>query len=98
MSDKCLSGDKPLTGTNLEIRASGCGMKVNKTVPKHKLIMTHTARRSGATNMYKRGIPTIYIMKITGHKTESSFLRYIRITKEETADKIIQHYKENKPH
>ena len=46
---------------------------------------THTARRSGATNMYLAGIPTIAIMKVTGHKTEREFMKYIKITEEQTA-------------
>lgn len=49
------------------------------------LISTHTARRSGATNMYLSGIPAQSIMKITGHTTEASFLTYLKISKEENA-------------
>ncbi len=55
---------------------------------KWKMVGTHTARRSFATNMYKRGIPTITIMAITGHKTETSFLKYIKITPREHAEKM----------
>jgi integrase len=62
------------------------GQRIDKTVPKYKKIMTHTARRSGATNMYKAGIPSISIMKITGHKTEANFLKYICIDREENAE------------
>ena len=40
------------------------------SVDKCDLVKTHTARCSGATNMYLAGILTIAIMKITGHKTE----------------------------
>jgi integrase len=58
---------------------------------KSKLISTHTARRSFASNCYLAGIPAITIMKITGHKTESSFLRYIRISQEENANKLLDH-------
>ena len=54
--------------------------------PKCDVITTHTARRSAATNMYKAGIPTISIMRITGHTTEKSFMKYIRITSEENAE------------
>ena len=54
--------------------------------PKCDLITTHTARRSAATNMYKAGIPTISIMRITGHTTEKSFMKYIKITSEENAE------------
>jgi hypothetical protein len=35
--------------------------------------------------MYKDGIPILDIMKITGHNTEKEFLKYIRVTKEETS-------------
>lgn len=41
----------------------------------------HIARRSDTTNMYKQGIPTIDIFKITGHILESNFLMYIRSLK-----------------
>jgi len=37
------------------------------------------------------GIPSISIMKITGHKTEAAFLRYIRISQEDNAMKLIEH-------
>lgn len=67
------------------------GFKVKKEVPKYKLIKTYTAIRSGATNMYLAGIPTLDIMKITGHKTEREFLNYIRFTKEETAEIMSNH-------
>ena len=43
-------------------------------------VSSHTARRSFATNYYLQGFPTIDLMKITGHKTEKSFLKYIRVT------------------
>lgn len=67
------------------------GMKVKKNVPKYELIKTHTARRSGCTNMYLSGIPTLDIMKISGHKTEREFLKYIKVTKEETAKNLVNH-------
>ena len=35
--------------------------------------------------MYKRKFPTIAIMKLTGHTTESNFLKYIKVTPEENA-------------
>ncbi|MBS1686979.1 MAG: hypothetical protein JSS76_19735 [Bacteroidetes bacterium] len=41
--------------------------------------------------MYLAGIPTIDIMKITGHKKESNFMKYICITNEETANKLANH-------
>ena len=73
------------------------GLKVKKTVSKYELIKTHTARRSSATNMYEAKIPTLDIMRITGHKTEREFLKYIRKTKEETAEMLSDHEYFNRP-
>ena len=59
---------------------------------KWELVTTHTARRSFATNMYKSGFPTLSIMKITGHQTESAFLLYIKVTSEENATRLLEHW------
>lgn len=67
------------------------GLKVKKSVHKYELIKTHTARRSGCTNMYLAGIPTIDIMKISSHKTEREFQKYIKVTKQETAMSLSIH-------
>lgn len=58
---------------------------------KWELVSSHTARRTGLTNMYKAGIPIYRCMMISGHKTESVFMTYLRITQEENA----QFLKEN---
>lgn len=58
---------------------------------KHELVTTHTARRSFATNMFRNDVPSISIMKITGHKTEKSFLKYIKISQEENAVNLLNH-------
>jgi integrase len=57
------------------------------------LISSHTARRSFATNYYLQGFPTIDLMKITGHKTERAFLKYIRVSKLDTAKRLNEHIK-----
>jgi integrase len=67
------------------------GMRFDESLVKYQLITTHTARRSAATNMYLAGVPTISIMKITGHKTEKAFLKYIRISQEDNALKLSEH-------
>ena len=59
--------------------------RVETRRPKWQAITAHTARRSFATNMYKRGFPTLAIMAITGHKTEKSFLTYIKVSESENA-------------
>ncbi|HKC67228.1 MAG TPA: site-specific integrase, partial [Bacteroidia bacterium] len=58
---------------------------------KFDLVSVHTARRSFATNAYLDDIPTISIMKITGHQTEKSFLKYIKISQEDNANKLTNH-------
>ncbi|MES2138900.1 MAG: site-specific integrase [Bacteroidota bacterium] len=65
------------------------GINITKSSEKHKLITTHTARRSFATNLYKDKVPAYTIMQITGHKTEKAFLSYIKVTNDEHA-KILQ--------
>ena len=67
------------------------GETKNTVNKKFDLITTHTARRSFATNAYLADVPSISIMKITGHRTESSFMKYIRISQEDNANKLINH-------
>ncbi len=64
--------------------------RVKETYKKWELISTHTARRSFATNMYKRGLDTMMIMRITGHSSEKVFMDYIKISKEENAKKFLE--------
>ena len=60
---------------------------INKiSVNKCDNLSAHTARRSFATNLFLKGFPAINIMQITGHKTETAFMKYIKVTKEQTAD------------
>ncbi|MBK8584508.1 MAG: site-specific integrase [Bacteroidetes bacterium] len=63
-------------------------LRVETKSKKYELITTHTARRSFATNLYLSGFPAISIMKITGHKTEKAFLRYIKMKPQENAMKL----------
>lgn len=64
---------------------------IQETYKKYELITTHTARRSFATNAYKAGIPTIAIMKITGHTRETTFLSYIKVSEDENAEMLKNH-------
>jgi integrase len=69
------------------------GMTVTMQVPKYELVTRHTARRSFATNLYRRGIPSSQLMFLTGHKTEDAFLRYIRVSKEDNARDVSKKLK-----
>lgn len=59
-------------------------------IDKANRVKTHTARRSFATNLYLSGFPATDIMRITGHKTEKSFLLYIRTAATDTADRLAE--------
>ena len=72
----------------IEIEQIIGGMRVKTIIPKHRLIKTHTARRSAITNMYLSGIERQHIMKISGHRTEKSLNTYLKISKEDTINKI----------
>jgi len=61
---------------------------VTITKQKFEWITSHTARRSFCTNEFLAGTPVNLIMKISGHKNEKDFYKYIRITPEEAAQKV----------
>ena len=68
------------------------GQVLISNLKKYELLVTHTARRSFATNMYKSGLSSITIMKTTGHRTERAFLTYIKVTPDENATLLEQHW------
>lgn len=67
------------------------GATETAVVPKYSLVTVHTARRSFATNLYLAGMDIMSIKKMTGHHTEKSFLKYIRVSEEENAEKAARH-------
>ena len=73
---------------SIEIQITKSGERKKKFVPKWKLVSSHTARRSFASNLYKAGIPPQTIMKLTGHKTMAAFLAYIRLSDSEHFEMI----------
>ena len=48
-------------------------------------IVTHTARRTFATNAYKNGVPLSAIMAVTGHASEDMLRRYLKLGTKERA-------------
>lgn len=74
----------------VKIKRTTGGILQEEEYPKHDLISSHTGRRSFASNAYLSGIPSITIMKITGHKTETAFLKYIKVSPEEHAKKMAE--------
>lgn len=64
---------------DIETRITKGGKVVKSTDPKYKLMSTHTARRTFASILVLNGVSPYLIMKITGHRTLSSFEKYVRI-------------------
>lgn len=71
--------------TSVTLNQTKGGENLSRVRPKCDFIMNHTARRSFATNMYLKKVPTMSIMAITGHTTESNFMKYIKIDAEQHA-------------
>jgi hypothetical protein len=79
-----------LLNINTSITITKGGKEITANYPKYELVTTHTARRSFATNEYLQGTPTLMIMAITGHRTERSFMKYIKVTKRDEAERLKQ--------
>ena len=62
---------------------------VTTNYKKWQLVSSHTARRTFASLEYLAGTPTVTIMAVTGHKTTSAFLSYLKLSPDEHA-KIMQ--------
>lgn len=57
--------------------------------PRWELVASHTARRSCITNMYLSKKFTVpQMMSVSGHKTETMFYKYVRLSLDEYADNV----------
>ncbi|NEV94191.1 site-specific integrase [Psychroflexus sp. YR1-1] len=56
--------------------------------PKHDLITIHTGRRSFCTNAYLDNVPVLAIMQATGHKSEKTFLKYIKASSKDHLNQL----------
>lgn len=72
----------------VEVTYTKGGKEHKETREKCELVSTHTARRTGATLLIKAGAPIAWVMRVTGHKSEKTFMRYIRLSAEEYADLV----------
>lgn len=72
----------------LHVSRSKGAWRVSEAVDRCDMVSSHTARRTGATMLYLAGVPIKRCMLISGHTTESNFMRYVRITKEENARQL----------
>ena len=67
--------------------------RVDTTYKKFELKASHTGRRSFCTNEYLKGTPALFIMKISGHRTERNFLKYIKVDEQVAAQKMLEFWK-----
>lgn len=82
----------PQLNTDFEKVLTRGGVADPKTYKKYELLQSHSARRSFSTNEYLNGTPTITIMAITGHRTEKSFLAYIKANSLQHAMLLAEHW------
>ncbi len=75
----------------IEVNEYRAGRQEKHKYDKWELVSSHTARRSFATNAFKAGLPAADIMRFTGHTTTAAFMKYIRVTTEETAVFLAEH-------
>ena len=68
--------------------------KITGVFPKHELVTSHICRRSFATNLYGK-LPTLTIMAVTGHKSEKTFLNYIKVTPKQHAETLRAYWEQN---
>lgn len=56
--------------------------RIDRTVPKYKLITSHTARKTFVTNSLVLGMNERVLKNITGHKDDASFMKYLKIAED----------------
>lgn len=73
------------------------GKRVTKTAQRWEKVSCHSGRRSGATALYKAGVKLSIIMSLTGHRTETQLMDYIKLKPEELALEAAEsdYYKNN---
>ena len=64
------------------------GVKRKESKSKWAMLTSHCARRSFCTNSYLMGMDALTIMAISGHKTEKSFRRYLKLGPEHYASRM----------
>lgn len=67
------------------------GKKISSVYKKYDMVSAHTARRSYASNSVRKGVPIQSIMRITGHKKESVFLKYVKLSPMEHAELLSKY-------
>jgi integrase len=88
---RTLSKRAGINSTKLLIK-NNRGNVVEIKKPKYEMISSHTCRRTFCTLKFLKGMPAIAIMKFSGHKTERSFMKYLKLDMEVTAEKFKDYF------
>ena len=64
--------------TPVEIRVSRGESYEHQTVPKWKMVSSHTCRRTCCTLLAQQNVPLNLIMQVSGHKSLTSLQKYLR--------------------
>lgn len=67
--------------------------RIDETIPKNKLVGTHTARRTFITLSLEKGMRPEVVMSISGHKDYKSFKKYIKLSQRVKHDEMQNAWK-----
>lgn len=74
----------------VQVRESKGDNYEHKTVPKYKLVSSHTCRRTMCTLLDKSGVSHKEIMIVSGHKSLAAFERYLRQTSQDVEKSLAK--------
>lgn len=74
----------------VNVRESKGDSYEHKTVPKWKMVSSHTCRRTMCTLLDKAGVPHKDIMTLSGHKSLAAFERYLKQTSQDVEQSLAK--------
>ena len=75
-------------GSTTMVRFKG-GKRIEVIKPMHELLTSHTARRTFITVLLRAGHPQELVMKLSGHSDVRSFMKYVKMTDEDSTRAIV---------
>jgi integrase/predicted RNase H-like HicB family nuclease len=60
------------------------------TKPKHEWITVHSARKTYISILIDKGVDPFYIKRITGHKKEATFDKYVKLNEHKIKDEVFK--------
>lgn len=81
-------GQKIKLNQKVEVVRKKGNQRITEISKKWELISSHTCRRSFCTNMYLSGFPAEELMRISGHKSPTAFMRYIKVDNQQAASRL----------